>query len=833
MLLTTRSVRLASLLIGVLPALSWAQQAATPTNDSLQEIVVTAQFRQQSIQDAPLSITAINAEMLEARNQTSIVDVANEAPNVVLKPAPAPYGPALQAFIRGVGQSDFNYALEPGVGLYVDDVYYSTLTGSILDLLDLDRIEVLRGPQGTLAGQNSIGGAIKLYTKKPKGEDTASVQATYGSFHRTDVRASGDVTLAKDILFGRIAGVSHHVDGYVTRYDYGCTHPGSGVPSMTSSVDCKLGTEGGKAYDAVRGSLRWLPADRLEVNVAADYTNDNSEASPLTLIYVGHPAVVRSGTVVVPAGPGITASRGSPPLTSYNGLTVGNTPTGVPLGTPTGSAFISYSPFGFYGAQDTFSHSPYVNYSTYSDPGPLSGTAPGSPDGSPSKNPYTVPAVNRVSSYGFSGVIDYEFRPELSIKSITAYRAYSGDWAVDEDATPVATGTFHNYVWHRQFSEELRLMAKLFDQLSVTLGGLYFDQKSRYSGRVDLEPSRLDFLENDEIPGKTKAGFANFDWQATHALEFITGVRYTRQEKTFTYGRLGIPGNLQWGGLAPPAVRGLDGTSGRFAGSEWDYRAAVQYRWTPGFMTYAQTATGFKGGGVNPRPFFVQQAVPFNPEKLTAYEAGFKSDLLDRHLRVNGAVFLNKYKDIQLTVNNCPFPGVPPTPCALPVNAGRADVKGAELESELHLFRGLSVDASASYLQFKYTSLLSAAVASGITMDMTTPFAPKWKYSAGAQYAFPLGSAGSLTPRIDWSFQSSFHSQPINSIFNQVPGYSLINARLTWRTVDDNWAVALEGTNLGDKLYYLAFFDNQGSTQNTLAQPGPPRQWAVTLKRTF
>jgi iron complex outermembrane receptor protein len=84
-------------------------------------------------------------------------------------------------------------------------------------------------------------------------------------------------------------------------------------------------------------------------------------------------------------------------------------------------------------------------------------------------------------------------------------------------------------------------------------------------------------------------------------------------------------------------------------------------------MTYAQIATGFKGGGVNPRPFFVQQAVPFNPEKLTAYEAGFKSDLLDRHLRVNGAVFLNKYKDIQLTVNNCPFPGVPPTPCALPV----------------------------------------------------------------------------------------------------------------------------------------------------------------------
>jgi iron complex outermembrane receptor protein len=459
--------------------------------------------------------------------------------------------------------------------------------------------------------------------------------------------------------------------------------------------------------------------------------------------------------------------------------------------------------------------------------------AAGSPDGAVSNNPYTAPAVSRVNSYGFSSNIDYEFTPQLSLKSITAYRAYSGDWSVDEDATPVATGTFHNYVYHRQFSQELRLNARLFDQLNMTVGGLYFDQKSRYSGRVDLEPSRLDFLENDVIPGKTKAGFANFDWQVNQSLELITGIRYTKQEKTFTYGRLGIPGNVQWGGLAPPAVRGLDARSGRFAGSQSDYRVALQYRWTESFMTYAQTATGFKGGGVNPRPFFAQQAVPFNPEKLTAYEVGFKSDLLDRHLRVNGAVFLNKYKDIQLTVNNCPFPGVPATPCALPVNAGRANVKGAELESELHLFHGLSVDAAASYLNFKYTSLLPAAVASGITLGMTTPFAPKWKYSAGAQYVILLGEVGSITPRLDWSFQSAFNSQAINSIFNRVPGYSLLNARLTWRTHDEHWQVALEGTNLADKLYYLAFFDNQGSTQNTLAEPGPPRQWAVTLKRTF
>ncbi len=810
-----------------------AQAAAEQNTDALQEVVVTAQFRQQSMQDTPLAITAVTAEMLESRNQTSIADITAQAPNVVLKPAPGPFGPALQAFIRGVGQADFNFALEPGVGMYVDDVYYSTLTGSIFDLLDLERVEVLRGPQGTLAGQNSIGGAIKLYSKVPTGENGGYVQATYGRFNRTDVRAGADVTLVENQLFARVSGVSHHVDGYVTRYDYGCSHPGSGVPTVQASENCKLGTEGGKAYDAVRASLRWTPTDKLAVNVIGDYTNDNSEASPLTLIYVGHTNIVRAGAVVVPAGPGITGQRGSPPLTSYNGLTVGNTATGLPMGTSTGSAFISYTPFSFYQAQDTFSHSPYVNYSTYSTPSPLSGTAAGSPDGTPANNPFTIPAVNRVSSYGYSLSLDYALTDDLSLKSITAYRRYSGDWSVDEDATPISVGTLHNTVAHRQFSEEVRFNATLLKSVHLTVGGLYFDQQSHYGGRIDLEPSRLDFLEDDTIPGKTRAGFANVDWQATDALALVTGVRYTKQEKTFTYGRRAVPGNLQWGGLAPPAVRGLDNTSAGFEGSQMDYRGAVQYRWTPGFMTYAQVATGFKGGGVNPRPFFVQQSVPFNPEKLTAYEVGMKSDLFDNRMRLNGAVFLNKYKDILLTVNNCPFPGVPPAPCALPLNAGSADVKGAELEAEVRLFRALSVDASASYLDFKYTSILPAALASGIRLDMTSPFAPKWKYAAGAQYVFTLGNAGTLTPRVDWSHQSDFHSGAINTQFNTVPGFGQLNARLTWRSMNELWDVSLEGTNLTDKVYYLGFFDNQGSTQNTLAEPAPPRQWAVSFKRSF
>lgn len=151
------------------------------------------------------------------------------APNVTLTTGGAYGGPSLVGFIRGDGQTDFDPALEPGVGLYVDDVYYSTLTGSIVELLDLDRVEVLRGPQGTLAGKNSIGGSITLYSKKPGAENDGYIEAGYGSYNSVDVRGASNITLMDDRPFARVAGVSRARDGYITPLDYGCRHPGAAL----------------------------------------------------------------------------------------------------------------------------------------------------------------------------------------------------------------------------------------------------------------------------------------------------------------------------------------------------------------------------------------------------------------------------------------------------------------------------------------------------------------------------------------------------------------------------------------------------------------------------
>ena len=143
--------------------------ASTDTSQANNEIVVTAQFRAQNLQDTPLAITAVNAATMEAKSQTNLAQVADSAPNVTLKPQGASFGPSVAVSIRGIGQADFNPAYEAGVGIYIDDVYYPQLTGAVFDLLDLDRVEILRGPQGTLSGRNSEGGSIKMFTKKPTG----------------------------------------------------------------------------------------------------------------------------------------------------------------------------------------------------------------------------------------------------------------------------------------------------------------------------------------------------------------------------------------------------------------------------------------------------------------------------------------------------------------------------------------------------------------------------------------------------------------------------------------------------------------------------------------
>jgi iron complex outermembrane receptor protein len=296
----------------------------------------------------------------------------------------------------------------------------------------------------------------------------------------------------------------------------------------------------------------------------------------------------------------------------------------------------------------------------------------------------------------------------------------------------------------------------------------------------------------------------------------------------------------------------LDGTVGKYSDDRVDYRLNAQWAFNDDIMTYVQFSTGYKGGGVNPRPFFVQQALSFGPETLKAYELGFKGDLLNRTLRLNAAAFLSKYDGIQLSLGNCTaITGAGfGAPCALPVNAGNADIKGLEVEATYRPVRGLSFDGALSYMDFEYKKFGTYTTTTGTTTTTVAvggptnlngpqfgdyaPYTPEWKWSIGAQYEFDLGNRGSLTPRVDTAFQSEVYTVSANRESNRIPSYGVANARLTWRNSDRDLDVAVEVTNLTDKYYFLTIYDQTvGGQGYASGQPGRPREWAVTFKKSF
>lgn len=794
------------------------------------EIVVTAQFRQQRLQDTPLSITAISGAQLEARSQTRLTDITAQAPNVILQQNPAGSGASMRAFIRGVGQADQSPSVEPGVGIYIDDVYFGSVTASAFDLSDIDRVEVLRGPQGTLAGMNSEGGAVKIYSRKPEGQG-GYVEATAGSLNRRDIKATGDFTVVRDAVFARITGITRNRDGYITRYDYACLNPtdpyvqagtsvvqpgASAIPRLANGNHCKLGTLGNQQMYAMRGSLRIAPTGSpLEINVSGDYTKDNSETQASVLLASAELNNRQNGSI------------------AYQGV-------------PYDNRFVTY---GQYRRPNAVLNDPYASYANFYDPGvtyrAANAVGPGGLPGAPNGPVFADPAA-RVTGWGFAGTIDYKLGNGFSLKSITGYRHFFSTSSDDNDNSPVAyIGGAYSYFTHNQVSEEARLSGGFFDnRVHFTVGGIYYHDSTRYDGRIHTPfsgfgtPSKptFSFINDDTAKLTTYAGFGNVSWDVTDALTLEGGIRSTHEKKDYRYARLNPDGIGDYLPLSNPS-NPLTGQVGTYKGTTTDYRAVASYKVTPDAMVYAQVATGFKGGGVAPRPYDFRQIRPFGPEKLRAYELGAKTELFDRILRLNGDVYYMEYKGYQGTPQTCigldgnPLPlnqGGVPGLCGQYLNIGDAHVKGFELETNFRPVTGLTIDGAVSLNNFRFTKINYPTTS--IVVGARQPGIGKWKWSGGAQYVALLGSIGTLTPRIDVAYTGGYCGDFLCTPIAKVKGYTIANARLTFVTADKDWSVALEVTNLSDKLYYLNKFTN---TFYASAQPGLPRQWAVTLHRRF
>ncbi len=744
---------------------AFAQNAPAADDEATGEIIVTAQFREQKLQDTPLSITAVDAALLESRSQTDLSQIAKQAPNVTLNAMGGAYGSSLGASIRGIGQFDFNPAYEPGVGMYVDDVYYPTLTGGIFDLLDLERVEILRGPQGTLTGRNSIGGAIKLFSKKPDDKNGGSVSAAYGSRQRTDLRASANFVLA-DGLYARMSGVFKRQDGYVKQLDYGCAVPGNAAGLVTlpsSQSNCVMSKFGEVNYSGLRGSLRYNPSDKIDFIVTADYTHED-----------------RANAAEV--------------VTQTNAAT-----TAAICG-----KFCNYASF-------------YL------------------PAGGQVGQGYFMPNTTKFDGWGVSANLTVGLSDSLNVQSITAYRDYRQIWGTDDDYTPFAARGAGGYndlsFWF--FSQELRLNGKIGDKVDFTLGGFYSDQRSIYFTRQDIRyiaPGlNFQFLGNDPVNADSKAAFASIEVRPTEALTINAGLRYTDEHKDYTFRRKNYDGTVS------VFLGALDGVKATYDGNKLDWRIAANYRFSPSVMAYASASTGFKGGGVTARPFDAAQALngSFDPETVTAYEIGVKTDLLDRRLRLNLSAFYNDYKDIQLPLISCASLGSL-APCGARQNAGNGIIKGLEAEVSASPVDGFDFDGSLSYLTGHWKNI---DVRVGNAILLTDPIvSPKWKWSLGMQYKADMGSNGSITPRFDMSNTGKTSAGRIaaGGPIEYFPSYTLANARLTWRNEDEDLSVSFEVQNLFDKYYTPFRFAAVYAFSGTIySQVGRPREWAITVKKDF
>lgn len=795
--LTVNSVALGVALL-LLPGMPIAQAAEPPASsqesEGLEEVIVTAQFRSQDVQATPLAITAVTAEMLEARSQQDVGDVANRAPNVTLTTAAVGLGGAqsTSVTIRGIGQNDFNLAVEPGVGMYIDDVYYGAIYGSLLDLIDLERVEILRGPQGTLSGKNSEGGAIKLFSKQPSSQQDGYAEVKFGSFNQRMLRAGMNFEVVPDHLLLRVTGLADRQDGYVTRYDYQCRtgQPAdqlNNVPSLVAGgpAGCKLGSEGGKDLLGLRVALRFVPNDIFDDTLTYDDTRDRSEPVATVLTHQGTwhgPGF----SLIGPPGPNLTANFTTPP-----------------------GSFDSYSSYcGLVATPSAYCASP----------------------------------TSSLNSWGLSNVLNVAFSPTLSLKLISAMRDLETKSAKDNDASPIPRAMNGINVDYKQYTQEIRLSGSSWEKLNWTVGGFWFKANALQGGRINLDGAvdgvipfavTTDFLFNDPVHIESKSGFAHAEFLATDRLAFTAGVRYTDDFKKYDFVRSVAPGYTP--GPIDSSILATNGSTGTFEGARWDYRATASYEVSSDMHLYAQFATGFKGGGVNPRPYYVLQIKPFDPESVDAFEVGFKSRFLENSLQLNAAAFYNKYSDIQLTLNQCPTlipPGAPPN-CYLPANVGSATIKGAEVEAEW-IRGGLRLDASASYLNFQYDSVEPATL---VRLTDKPPYTPEYKFSAGLQYAFLIGAAGSIIPRVDYLYQDATYTAALNFPNGRIPSYGLTNARVTYHFPDDKWQLSLAVLNVFDKYYPLNIADNtppQATRDESIViQPGGPREFFVGLKRKF
>jgi iron complex outermembrane receptor protein len=730
-------------------AASNAQTQNQAASASDQEIVVTARRRNELLLNVPVAVTAYSGEQLDRKGALDITDVAKTTPDVTLK-ASRGTNTTLTAFIRGVGQQDPVAGFEQGVGLYLDDVYLNRPQASVLDIYNVERIEVLRGPQGTLYGRNTIGGAIKYVTAKiPTDGPHFSMRTNLGTYHQADLIVSASTPLTQTVFVGVAAA-------RLTNHGFG-----------------RNLTTGQRNYNkdiwAARGTLEFVPSDRVFFRLSGDYTWDDSNTRGghrlipnLCTIAACNAPFPTSGNVFDSAGSlvdprqavrsGGAALHGEIALTDWLKF---RTITALRKDYTTTPIDFDATPYVDVDVPAIYrNHQFSQEFQLVADKGPLQGIG----------GFYYLSA----SAFDVFDVRLYTSAPGLGLTAATRGDVKTRTWAIFGDFT-------------YDFSP----------QWSVSLGGRFTNDERR--AKV--------FRQTLILGGSPELGGSP------------------------PFNRTGIP-------LPPAALSVTSNFTGRRVDEAFTPRASIQFKPNANHNIYLSYSKGFKGGGFDPRGQTSQAPdtnrngiieasevfnfMTFKPEKVDSYEAGWKAALLKRRLQFAAAVFDAEYKDVQVPGSaGCTVRGVQ-TFCGITTNAGKARFRGVELESNFRAAENmaragdrLTVSGSLGYLDAKYLQFITQIAGVGpvdVAKDRKIQNTPKWTLSGSLDYDTPM-AGGRLNLNTTLSYRSSSQQFELRSPGLDQPGFALWDANLVWRSAGNRYELGLHGKNLTNKKYIIGGYN--------------------------
>ena len=839
--LASASIIALSVAVAAMPSYANAQtndQTDDQTDDettsryALEEVIITARRKEEGLQNAAIAVTALTAIELENRAAVDVIDFADVAPNVNFKAGGniSGFGAAPVVTIRGVGQSDFVINTDPAVGIYTDGVYLGRSIGSVLDLVDVERVEALRGPQGTLFGRNSIGGAINVIAKKP--DPSAGLNgyasAAAGEDGYVLLRGSANIPLGDTLAF-RGSVVHRERDGFINALQYD---------------DLQLGAEN---VTAVRGALRWEPTNNLTLDLDGDFSSRNDSPAPNIPVLFGDLGVNETNLTISGVGdeaPGLSSSLFA---RRFNGEPFqGPPPLALNPGTPIRDEFIA---LGFLPPANINCADPAIRDTS---PFCLGNFYAGSAEGGTNQVYFDgdgniITPNQELDAYGASGRLTYEHEL-FTLKSITSFRGFDSSF-FNSSPAPIFIASNNNELFDvDQFSQEITLEGTfLNDRLEWIVGGFYFQEDGNEVVRTvfPLAPPSVNIsrdvlptgaLEDREIDNQSVGGFGQLAFNITDTLTLTGGVRVTNETKDVLIDVTTVDLAGQTNVLT--FEDSLDIT-------EPNFLVNLSWEATDDTLLYAQFSDGFRSGGFPARtppgvnPAFFEDLV-FDPEFVDSWEIGLKTTLFDGAVRANLALFRSEYTDQQLnaTADN-PVTG----PVLTVANLADSIIQGVELEANWLVTDNFRIDASVGYLDAELDEITAEGGViifndnSNIRRDITDaddielPNSPTWQLNVGANYSLHT-KFGEFRNRFDVIHESSQNTTIANYDFTQIPSTTRLNYFLTYLPTD-NIEVTLGARNLTDDVDIIgaALATGPGAVGSNVFRRG--REAFLQLKYNF